>query len=225
MSRLLESPFAAPVVALLILVVTNLLAYPYSHDMQMAYFWEHGPVENLTVAGYLACSAWLALLAIRRSSQRTFFTLSALVLLLPAARELDLHKAFTSDAISKSRYYLDPQIPLPEKLLAVAAILVALALLVSYARRYWRPLVAGVRRGSAAHLSTAIGIALLPVSKTLDTLPRLLRDFGFELGEAGKRVIGINEETLEMTLPLFFLFALVQYLRVRPTKNCPDGDS
>src|SRR5690606_28176349 len=116
---------------LLILVVVYaalmiVLALNLSQDVFVPLFAEGGPFESLTI-GF-----WLLLAAL-------CFTLpglprrpwdSGIVALLAAAREADLHKAFTDMSVLKTSYYLKSAAPPFEKLIAALVTLPALALVI-----------------------------------------------------------------------------------------------
>lgn len=68
------------------------------------------------MADYLAVVLWFVFRTRHERGQRSFLHHSALVIALPTARGLNLPKAFTSNGISKSGFYLDPGTPLCEKL-------------------------------------------------------------------------------------------------------------
>jgi hypothetical protein len=219
MSALFDTRASAPLLVLLLLAAINLLAWPYSAAIQDGWFREGQPVEVLTVVFYLAATAWLLARAVARAENRVFNIHSALVLLLLAGREQDAHEWFTGgESPLKTRFFVDPQIATGDKLVGAVVAAVFIGLIVAYAWRYWRPLLDGVRRGGVAHTTAAFAAVLLPATKVVDALPRLLRDSGAALGDTLHRFVGINEEAVEMLLPLVMLLALWQ-----STRRPPDG--
>ena len=214
MPALLDTRASAPVLALLLLALVNLLAWPYSAAIQDGWFREGQVVEVGTVAFYLAATAWLLARAAARPDGRSFNIHSALVLLLLAGREQDVHKMFTQgESPLKTRFFLDPQFTSGDKFVGAIVVIVFIGVIAAYAWRYWRPLLAGLRRRSVPHTSMAFVVVLLPGTKFFDTLPRLLRDSGMALGDTLHRFVGINEESSEMILPLVILLALWQSAR------------
>ena len=211
MHMLLLSHATAPLLVLLLMGTANLLAWPYTAAIQDTWFREDQPVETLTWIGYCAAAAWLSVWAVRHPGERGFHLHSGLALLLLAGREQDAHKWLThGESPLKTAFFVDPQVSTGDKLTGLVVALVFIGVLASYAWRYWRPLLAGLHRGSVAHASAALAVAMLPLSKFFDTLPRLLRDSGHEMERWLHRATGINEESFELLIPLVVLLALWQ---------------
>ena len=216
MPRLLDSRFSAPLLTLLLLGVINVLAWPYTAAIQNGWFREGQPVEVATVVFYLAAAAWLFARAAGSPAGRGLNIHSALVMLLLAGREQDVHEWFThGESPLKTRFFLDPNIATGDKLVGAVVATVFIGLLISYAWRYWRPLLAGLRAGSVPHFTAAFVVVLLPTTKVFDMLPRLLREAGLALGDTLHRFVGVNEESSEMLLPLMVLLALWQSAAAR----------
>lgn len=198
---------------LLILVVVYaalmiVLALNLSQDVFVPLFAEGGPFESLTI-GF-----WLLLAAL-------CFTLpglprrpwdSGIVALLAAAREADLHKAFTDMSVLKTSYYLKSAAPPFEKLIAALVTLPALALVIYV-------LVAGarfIRRTGAWRLdwgrTTLLAMGLLVASKMLDRVEAVTADwFGLHFSPLAHNFIAAFEEGVECLLPVLFIAALLQY--------------
>src|SRR5690606_25527234 len=89
------------------------------------FFSEEGPVETASMFFWLF-AAVVVLVRVRPLRARTWAF--ALLYLAFAAREADLHKAFTADSMLKSAYYRRVPAPFEEKLIAgiVAIALIAL---------------------------------------------------------------------------------------------------
>ena len=171
-------------------------------------FSEDGPVE-LTSLGF-----WLLLAA-------ACFTLPGLprrpwqqgiVALLAAAREADLHKAFTETSVLKTSYYLKSAAPPLEKLLAalvtVPALVLVIYVLVSGARL--------IRRTRAWRFdwgrTVLLAMGLMVATKLLDRSEAVVADwFGLHAPELLHRFIAAFEEGVECLLPVLFLAALLQY--------------
>ena len=165
---------------------------------------------------YLAAAAWLFARAAGSPAGRGLNIHSALVMLLLAGREQDVHEWFThGESPLKTRFFLDPNIATGDMLVGAVVATVFIGLLISYAWRYWRPLLAGLRAGSVPHFTAAFVVVLLPTTKVFDMLPRLLREAGLALGDTLHRFVGVNEESSEMLLPLMVLLALWQSAAAR----------
>ena len=168
---------------------------------------ENGPFEMTSVGLHLVVG--LSALFLWRKGYAIAGLLS-LASLLMAAREVDLHKAFTTYGLFKTRLYVDASVPLIEKLLAGAAVLILLGLIVYMAWKarkdaglLWRE-----RRGAF------FGLISLPVYlivlKEVDGLPRMLRKAGMALSERGTLVSRSIEEVGETFIPALVLIVLMQ---------------
>lgn len=126
-----------------------------------------------------------------------------------AAREFDWHKIWTTRCVLKTRFYVDPAISIEEKLAASAVLCLIGFLLVSTIRAYGRKFIDQLRRGQTAAWLTATGIALLPISKALDSGPSLLkRHFGVDPSNM-RPFLGSVEEIMELAIPALFLMAAI----------------
>lgn len=171
-------------------------------------FAEWGPVE------LISCSFWLLLAA-------ACFTLPGLprrpwqqgiVAVVAAAREADLHKAFTEMSVLKTSYYLKSAAPPAEKLVAalvaLPALFLALYVLASGARL--------IRRTRAWRFdwgrTVLLAVGLLVASKLLDRFEAVAADwFGLQVALLSHRFIAAFEEGVECLLPLLFIIVLLQY--------------
>lgn len=198
--------------ALLALVVAYaavlaLLPFVLSPATFHAAFSETGPFERLSLLAWIAAAA-VVLVRIRPFGlPAAAFTL---LYLLFAAREADLHKAFTTRSISKLNYYKDSSIAVSERVLAAVAA-VAILLLICYAAyRVVRFLARGgwrTRTGSWL----LIGWTLLVLGKILDRSAAVVTQTFHVVRPSW--VIGVTdsfEEGLELATPV--LLALSAWL-------------
>lgn len=169
-------------------------------------FSETGPFEILSIV------AWLFLAAVTIWHVRPLTVpagaFAALSVLL-AAREADLHKAFTADSLLKTNYYRHSLAPFEEKLLAGLAAIVFIGLLLYggwivarflFLRGGWR-----TRPG----LWLLAGSALVVAGKLLDRAPAVLaEDFGIGLPQAMQLYTLVLEEGLEMIHPLIIAWSV-----------------
>lgn len=172
---------------------------------------EGGIIETLSALGYFLIAGYLIYkggLAFLRT--RGYFVL---LVLLFGMRELDMDKQFTTMGIFKSRLYLNPDMPLGDKLLGVAVILLLFWILFKLFRNHGRAFLKGLRNGNAESIGAGIAMALIAVSKTLDGLPRKLESLGFAGGRALTYQFSVLEEVLEFGIPVFILLAFDIYFR------------
>ena len=181
-----------------VLFAGALSGYPFTPETLEPLVREHGWIESTTNPTYGL--AIIALFAVRGHDPR-FFLHTAFVVALMGARELDWHRAFTTDSVSKLRFFTGDHVGPTEKLV-VGTVLLGLAVIVSRYLRYWRRLRDGITHGSPAAHSVLLMIVLVPVTKTLDSSFKLLR---------------LVEESMELTLPVLILIAVAQYVLARRT--------
>lgn len=134
-----------------------------------------------------------------------------MLLFLFGARELDWHKAFTTDSVLKSNYYLKSAAPLTEKLIAGAVVLLIFALVIYYLACYLRPFLQGLLRRSPPAISIACTFVLLAFTKVVDRSVSVLEvDYGVRVPEWVERLQTALEEPLEFFIPILILLALYQ---------------
>ena len=210
----IQRPYLAVAVAIVVTAVAILSAYPFSAERLDALTKEDGWIEVGTAMLYGV--AILALLAACRF-ERGFFAHSAFAVSLLGARELDLHKAFTTDSVLSTRFFFRDHVELPEKLIAGAVLLVLLVILIRYLRN-WRRLRDGVLQRSPSAMSAALAILLLPATKTLDAFGRIAKSLGFEI-TFNIDAVGIVEEAMEMAIPVVIILSVAQYAQARRAED------
>lgn len=210
----LRRPYFGLFVAFVVSAVAILSAYPFSTERLNDLTRETGWIEVATAVLYLAAA--LTLLA-SWPSDRRFFLHSAFIVALLGARELDLHKAFTSDSVLSTRFFFRDQAGLQEKVIAGLVLLVLVVIVLRYLR-YWRRLRDGLTLRSPAAISAALAIILLPATKSLDAFGRVAKGFGFEI-TFDINVVGIVEESVELAIPAVVILAVAQYLLKAPPER------
>lgn len=216
-ATLLARPYLAVPVAFAVTAIGILSAYPFTAERLTAMTRESGWIEISTAVVYF--SAALILLAVQRHD-RWFFVHSAVIVALMGSRELDLHKAFTSDSVLSTRFYFRDQAQLQEKLIA-GAVMIVMGVIVLYYLRYWPRLRDGLSRRTPAAISAALAIAFIPLTKFFDAFGRLMTGFGFEV-DFDINMVGIVEESSEQAIPVVIVLAVAQYVLKRHTERGPE---
>lgn len=131
-----------------------------------------------------------------------------------AAREADLHKAFTADSIFKHAFYRSTEIPATQKfwggLAAAISVVVLLWMLVACVRhicktKAWR---------RAWGRLTLLSIVLMIFTKVCDRLENTIKvDYGILLSAHESAIFHMHEEGIEMLLPILFAVALLVWLK------------
>jgi hypothetical protein len=174
---------------------------------------ENGPFEVASVIMHLMVGA-LALYYWRKG-----YSIAGLLFLasiLMAAREADLHKAFTTFGIFKTRQYVDASVPLMEKFISlgvVLSLLGAMGLLIYRARKDIGQLL---RLRDAAIFGLMSLPLYLVVLKEIDGAPRMLRKAGMALSQREGLISRSIEEVGEAFIPVFVLIVLLQLIRRLP---------
>ena len=203
----LRRPYLAVALTAVISAAAVLSAYPFTAERLTALTRETGWIEVATAALYGIATA--SLLALWRKDGR-FFLHSAFVVALLWARELDLHKAFTSDSVLSTRFFFRDHAGVTEKVVAGLVLLVFAVIVIRYLRN-WRRLRDGLTLRSPAAISAALAVLLLPATKSLDAFGRVAKGLGFEI-TFDINAVGIVEESVELAIPAVIILAAAQYL-------------
>lgn len=175
---------------------------------------EEGPVELLTTLLYLFAA--VALWCVQRPLQGAGTRLALTVMLLAfAAREQDLHKAFTGSSVLKVSFYLHDH-PLHQKLVALPILAVIAATTLWLLSRYARPMWQGLRQARPLAITVAIFFVTLVATKVIDrSFAILAEDFGVHMSDQLDTILSALEEVVECSLPLIVVAGLVQHQRER----------
>lgn len=139
-----------------------------------------------------------------------------LACLLMAAREADMHKAFTTFGIFKTRQYADASVPLIEKVLSLMTVFGLLGALTALALKARKSMGQLMRLRDAAFFGLSFLPIYLVVLKEVDGAPRMLRRAGVALSERAGLISQSIEEVGETFIPVLVLIALLQVVRRQP---------
>ncbi|MEH6663259.1 MAG: hypothetical protein V7678_00280 [Brevundimonas sp.] len=179
-------------------------------DLASAALVEDGPVEAASAALHLMAAALMLVLWVTR---RSLFGLLCLGSIFMAGREIDLHKAFTTHGVFSLKQYSSAAVPAAEKLISAAVVAGLLVALVALTRGVWSE-VRRLRRDDRPALAGLITlVAVLPVLKIIDGLPRYMRDWGLQPAEGLTAALLAVEEIGELGLPLITLTVALQLWR------------
>lgn len=216
MNRLTTAVKIAGVVLLIYLAHLTFLALSLPKEVFDALFAETGPYEGMSIILWVTLGGLLLLsLPLQPRSVLAMAVLS----LVFAAREADLHKRFTVMSLTKIKFYLSPDVPVLQKIIGgIVFIAVTIALIYLAKRLYNRLYNYLVHEGG---LRSPLGqllilpAVLLPLSKILDRIASQIYEiFGVRLPGTMSQLIAAYEEGLEMALPALFIVALL-LLRIR----------
>jgi hypothetical protein len=196
--------WGAALLALAALIVAAATASPDSRQWLLR---EHGPIESLSAVGYLVCL--VTLLCLPKDRKPVAAMAMGVIFVVFGLRELGFHARFTTMGIFKSRFYISPEVPILEKIIGAAVLLILAGAMGYVAKRHFRTFVRGVRRLEPGPFSALIVIFLLVFTKTLDGLPRKLAGLGLSSPEALEQFAWAMEEVLEMGIPIFMLIGIL----------------
>jgi len=168
---------------------------------------EHGPIEMLTAIGFALTACTAAIIAWKEKTQ--IWSLFAAFMAFAAARELDLHKAFTSDSILKSKFYLKSDAPWFEKTggaLFILLLIYCVIRLLPYTKQW----VQNLLKFQSNALSIFLAMGILAAAKMLDSFARLF-PFIADIHTNNRALFGLVEETFECTCIAFFAFVCLNY--------------
>lgn len=165
-------------------------------------------IENISVVFLLQAVA-LGLYAAYKSGDRGWYLYSYLAL-AAALRELDAHRAVTSDSILKSRFYVTPEYPLWEKLFGIAFILSLLFCIVKLAQRLPASLKA-LWQGVIHVQAIYVCLGLYTVAKIFDGFFRRFPGLSHLRDDYGV-ILLYAEESMEMIGAFFLMYAAFYYV-------------
>ena len=207
-SRLWRRPLLCLALIGAVGLVTVVLGFALDYSTAQAWFSENHLVENLTLLAYFAAVGLLLLWPVAPGRFRYH---TAFVVALGAMRELDLHNAFTSESFMKISYYVDGDDPAWARAISGVILLGLLAILIRYLA-YVRPLIAALKRGRPDAYSALAAILLLPFTKTLDSVSRMIHEHvGYDVSDDIRHWFYLFEEALELAIPLLIILAMAQY--------------
>ena len=172
---------------------------------------ENGPVENASWIAYFVAAFFVVLKTIKNPNRWSM----AVAAMLLGMRELDFHERFTTMGIFKSRFFISPDVPVGEKLIALLVAAAIGVTLFFMAKNHLKIFVSRVRSGEGASLSFLLAGALMVFAKSIDGLSRKLGLFGIESSDATGQVFNSIEESFELTVALLIVVAAIAALRNR----------
>lgn len=204
-------PFNSMRPALLVLLVCTCVAAAVQALPPYTLLWalsEAGPIQIASTmflmfaaigAGLMARYGWW------RDGWMGSFILAAM-----AAREMDLHKAFTEISVTKIRFFTSPHEPLIAKLIAAAVLSALLLIVIVFIRRTARSYLVKLRAGRDPWAwSVAAAIIAVPASKAMDSGLRIAKHIEPSLARFSF-VSEAIEECLELGLAVLFFLAVLQ---------------
>ena len=170
---------------------------------------EHGLVELPTAIMFGIAAFFGAFQTIRTTGKMDVIFM--VLMAMGGAREMDWHKEWTTDSILKSRFYLDANTPVIEKIIG-AIIIIFLVYAAWQLLKRIPQFIAAIWHFSAKAWSIAMGLGMLVMAKTLDSMARLF-PFMAEFHGEHRAFLGVVEETMELSGAVFFVIYAVMQVR------------
>ena len=180
-----------------------------------SFFEESGPIEQVTpvlffIASLIAGGAFMKY----RVNLRFVFMFA---MALAAMRELDWHKAWTTDSVLKSRFYSSDITPLYEKIIGGGVILLLLYIALSLAWKV-KPWVKNLLQGDLISWSVFFALSSMVGAKMLDSMARLFPFTAQIKKDNAIMFLGV-EETMELVSASLFIITALILLKVKQTHN------
>jgi len=214
MKKIFLSTFFAPVAFMVCwLLFMSVIYFCYNDDMLR--FTEEGElIENITHCGYVVLIAVLLLVAEDyRDKMRSWgcFLFLAMCCFL-REQGIQHHLSRTDTTPFKSRFFLNPNNPLGEKIIFGLVLLVVAGAVVYLAVKYSKHLVRSFFEFNPVTWSTAVLCTVGVAAKIVDRFPSNYRKaHGEALPENVYVVFQLLEESSEMFLPYLAIAVLWQY--------------
>jgi hypothetical protein len=195
----------------LLLAAILVAALQLEQSLASALFVESGPVETLTAALFLIGS-----LLVFSGPELARRWPAAAILLMFGLRELDFHDRFTTMNISKTRFYLSPDVPIMEKIFGLCVVLFFFACVYLLIKRYGKAFTRQTLRAEGLAVASATSLLFLVVSKLMDGLPRRLKMLGISMDEGSRFLATAGEELLELGAAILLLVCAIAARKLKP---------
>ena len=191
----------------IVFVIFGIVLLPGDHHIGI--IGESGVIENAQFLGYMACAVLSWVFAKKKLWQSGLS--GGIIFLAFALRELDFQKRFTVMSITKTSFFMSPDVSLNAKLISGVLIISLLVIFCLFLKKNTRHLLTGFQADAKWAFSACAGIILLFAAVTLDKGNGFLKDFGMGLMKFESLRIKFTEEIVELAIPVFFLMALFQW--------------
>ena len=169
---------------------------------------EHGLIEFSSGIGYFACLLMLSFFKVKNMKSKLYIML---ILLAFGLRELDFHVLFTTMGITKTKFYLSPDVPVLEKLFGIFVFAALIYIFFYIIRKHFSEYMVALKEREPFAIGVSCGVLLIFVSKGIDGLPRQLNSVGFSITKNTIELMSITEETIELGISLMFMISIVAY--------------
>ena len=215
--KIFLSPFFVPVffVVLWAMFVCNAIFMHEGNDAILAVTKEGGIIEDISHVGYIFLIALLLLVSNDYRDKIRSWGIYLFLAICAFLREEGIHHHLskTDTTPFKSRFFLNPNNALSEKIVFGIFLLVILCVVIYLAHKYAKHLVKSFLKLDTISWSIAVMCTIGVVSKYIDRFPANWRKAhgGVELSDDVYTMFQLVEESMEMFLPYIACLILIQY--------------
>ena len=191
------------------IITALLVASIFPNDVVLKFLAEDGPIEELSAIAWLVLAAIILIFTFTHERRAWPF---ALLAALAGARELDIHKLFTSVNFTKASVWFNEELPLQEQLLVIALTLpIAIALGYALFKNFYA-MRRAFARGEPWIRTLIVLLAFVAALKFVDSVPDSIRELtGDKVSPSLRGLLSSLEEVGELFLPLMGFFCLAQF--------------
>jgi len=219
--KIFLSPFFTPILFLLLWGSFDFIVYHYTNDNILTYTKEGGIIENIAHFGYILLIATLLLVCEDYKDKIKSWGIYLFLALIAFLREAGIHHYLskTDTTPFKSRFFLNPNNPLGEKIIYGCLLIIILCAVLYIAIKYTKHLITSFFKLNTVTFSIATMCSIGVISKLVDRFPANYRkSHGVALDENLYELMQLMEESSEMFLPYLAILILVQYHLINAKK-------
>ena len=226
MKKIFISPFFTPII--FTVLWTSLVAFVLIFYPQQAFaITEDGQIiDVITNVGYVLMIASMLFFAKDFSDKTTSWGIYLFLGIAAFLREggIQHHLSKTDSTPFKSRFFLNPDNPLSEKIIFGLILLIIFGALAYLAVKYAKHLVKSFFKLDTLTWSIAVFCTVLVCAKIADRLPSKWRKMHGDIALSSDQiaVCSLLEESLEMFLPYLVITIFVQHHILAQNKNKPE---
>lgn len=200
------------ILLLIALVLLNFYLFSLTPKEVKHLISEHELIEKFSAIGYFMVSAVSFALAIQGIFKAGYS--SGIITMILGLRELDFQAKFTTIKISKTSFYVSPEVPILEKLIVCVIVGFILFTIFKFVKEYFSVFVKDLLSRSQYAIFIFTALILLPSSKLFDRYKAIFKMMNWEITPVVKYQIKGLEESFELAVPYFLLLAV--FLLVNP---------
>ena len=196
------------------LIVTLLVL---DSNIRTALVEENGPIELLTAICYFVCL--IPLFRHKVADQKSRF-LIAFVILGLGLRELDFHARFTTMEMTKIKFYVSPNVPIFEKMIGVAIIIVLFYCVMYLSKKHFLDYFTALMHMEPYAIGLFFSFLFITISLGLDGFERKAANLGYTFTRDVSVITTVVEEVAELGIPVMIMIAITAYFYT----SIPDED-